>query len=131
MSEETSRLGRPTKYSEGMQAKADNYVAHPEDYDDVVPTAAGLSLVLGVNKDTLYEWAKVHEVFSDTLKALNSVQEKRLINGSLMSDYNATISKLMLANHGYREKSEVDNKSSDGSMTPTVIERVVIDSTKN
>lgn len=128
---EIKPVGRPTKYNEGMQAKADQYVAHPEDFDDVVPTAAGLSLVLGVNKDTLYEWAKHHEIFSDTLKALNNVQEKRLVNGSLMNDYNATISKLMLANHGYREKSEVDNKSSDGSMTPTVIERVIIDSTKD
>lgn len=131
MSEETSRAGRPTKYNEEMQAKADNYVAHPEDYDDVVPTAAGLSLVLGVTKSTVYKWAEEHDKFSDTLRALNAVQEKRLINGSLMSDYNATISKLMLANHGYREKSEVDNTSSDGSMTPTVIERVVIDSTKD
>jgi len=128
---ETNLGGRPTKYNEGMQAKADQYVAHPEDFDDVVPTAAGLSLVLGVTKSTVYKWAEEHPQFSDTLRALNSVQEKRLVNGSLMNDYNATISKLMLANHGYREKSEVDNKSSDGSMTPTVIERVIIDSTKN
>ena len=119
--------GRPTKYNETVQAKADDYARSPEDYGDVVPTAAGLSLVLNVNKDTLYEWAKVHPSFSDTLKSLNAVQEKRLINGSLMGDYNAAISKLMLANHGYREKTEVDNKSTDGSMTPIqTIERIIV-----
>jgi hypothetical protein len=118
--------GRPTKYNETVQAKADDYARNPEDYGDVVPTAAGLSLILNVTKSTLYKWAEEHPIFSDTLSSLNATQEKRLINGSLMGDYNATISKLMLSNHGYREKSEVDNLSSDGSMTPQKIERIIV-----
>jgi hypothetical protein len=43
-----------------------------------------------------------------------------LIDGGLIGDFNPTITKLMLTKHGYSDKQEVDNKSSDGSMTPKV-----------
>ncbi|MDF7480882.1 DNA-packaging protein, partial [Proteus mirabilis] len=48
-------------------------------------------------------------------------QEMKLINSGLAGDFNATITKLMLANHGYSEKQEVDHTSSDNSMSPTKI----------
>ncbi|MDF7387072.1 DNA-packaging protein, partial [Proteus mirabilis] len=64
--------------------------------------------------------------FSDTLDGIMAFQEMKLINSGLAGDFNATITKLMLANHGYSEKQEVDHQSSDGSMSqkPTVIRLV-------
>ena len=41
-----------------------------------------------------------------------------LINGGLMGDFNASIAKVMMTKHGYSDKQEIDNTSSDGSMSP-------------
>jgi hypothetical protein len=37
---------------------------------------------------------------------------------------------MMNVNHGYRERTELDNLSSDGSMSPQKIERVIIEATQ-
>lgn len=96
--------GRPSKYSEEMQERADDYVR--DHHGDVVPTAAGLACVLDVGKATIYRWAEEHPIFRDTLGALNAKQEKMLTNGGIDGSYNSAITKLMLANHGYSDKSE-------------------------
>lgn len=115
--------GRPTRYSAEMQAKADDYIRN---HESRVPTAAGLAIHLGVRRQTLYDWAKNIQEFSDTLAELQERQEALLVDGGLGGEFNASITKLMMANHGYRERTEVDNKSSDGSMTPQKIERIIV-----
>jgi len=100
--------GRPTKYNEEMQTKADAYVE--SEYlkeNDLFPMAAGMALYLKVNKTTLYEWASQHDQFSNTLGEMNAKQEKSLLFKGLSGDYNSTISKLALHNHGYKEKSDI------------------------
>ncbi len=99
-------MARPTKYNEEMQEKADHYLEHYPEEGDLVPTGEGLSLVLGVSRATLYVWEKAFPLFSDTLDRMNATQSKALINGGLGGEYNSTITKLMLANHGYIEKQE-------------------------
>lgn len=99
-------MGRPTKYNQELQEAADHYIDNFATYGDKVPTAARLALVLRVNKATLYEWASEHDDFSDTLNRCNQTQEYELINNGLDNTYNASITKLMLANHGYHEKKE-------------------------
>ena len=117
--------GRPTKYNDEMQAKADAYVDGGfEDCGDVVPIAAGLSCELRVNTDTLYEWARVNPRFSETMKRLMKTQERLLVAKGLTSTTNTVITKLLLSNHGYSEKTQTDLISTDGSMKPTVIEIV-------
>lgn len=117
--------GRPTKYNQQMLNKANKYIT---DRVDVVVSAAGMAIYLGVNKDTLYEWAKHHPEFSDTLKRLNHVQERNALNEAYTGEANSNIAKLILANHGYSEKQQVDTVSSDGSMSPpTRIELIGID----
>lgn len=74
-----------------------------------IPTAAGLGLRLGVGKSTIYDWAKEHEEFSDTLGLLQSKQEKMLVENGLSGLYNSNIAKLMLHNHGYSDKKDVDH----------------------
>ena len=112
--------GRPTKYNEEIQAKADEYLETWED-NQTVPTVAGLSLHIGTPKSTMYDWAKVNDKFSDTLWILQAIQELNLVNKSLKNEINAQISKLMLANHDYSERQEIDHTSSDESMKPTVV----------
>lgn len=112
---------RPTKYNEEVQAKAEDYLLRYEELGDVVPTAAGLAVYLNVSKSTVYLWAEKNKLFSDTLKMVNAIQESRLSSGGLSNSMNPTIVKLMLSNHGYSEKSQVDHVSSDESMKPTHI----------
>lgn len=116
-------LGRPTKYNEEMQAKADEYLA-TYTKDSVVPSVAGLSLYIDVPDSTIYDWKAKHPEFTGTLGRIKKKQEAELLNKGLTSEFNATIVKLMLHNHGYSDKVEQDLKSSDGSMKPTVIELV-------
>lgn len=114
--------GRPTKYSDEVLSTAQDYIVNFADYEDIVPSVAGLACALELSRDTIYEWIK-HEdkqEFSDTIRKLLTAQERKLINGSLGNSLNPMISKLLLAGHGHSDKQEIDNKSSDGSMTPKV-----------
>lgn len=122
--------GRPTLYNGDMLEKAKQYIKHfqnPESSKmktiEVVPTVAGLSIFLGVSKQTIYDWGKVNSEFLDTLDSLQSTQESLLASNGLLGVFNPTISKLMMSNHGYSEKQVIDNTSSDGSMSakPTTI----------
>ncbi len=110
-------MARPTKYGKEIQAKADQYLIDYKDLDEVIPSAAGLAVYLGVSKASLYNWAKENSKFLDTLSDINAAQELKALNGGMANQYNATITKLVLANHGYSDKQEIDNKSSDGSMS--------------
>ena len=44
----------------------------------------------------------------DTLEAIQTKQEMMLANGGLSGAYNSTITKLMLANHGYSDSVKQD-----------------------
>lgn len=112
------KSGRPTKYNGDLQAKADKYARDYESLGELVPTVAGLCVHLDLARSTLYKWAEEKPLFSDTLERINQIQELKLVNGSLANTMNANISKLMLANHGYSDKVQQDNISSDGTMTP-------------
>jgi len=84
--------GRPTKYSEEIQAKADAYVDGGfADVGDVVPSLAGLAVEIGLTRETLYQWQKEKPRFSDTLARLRWLQERLSLNGGLKGDMNSTI----------------------------------------
>lgn len=116
--------GRPTKY-EGEETikKSLAYIESCVDDHGIekkvkIPTAEGLGLALGVTRDTLYEWAKVYNEFSYILDQLNKEQANRLLNNGLSGFYNATIAKLILAKHGYKEQSDI---TSDGEKIQPVL----------
>lgn len=110
--------GRPTKYEESFIQEVDVYIEKDIAKGDL-PTVYGLALHLNVNRDTLFEWAKVYPDFSDSLKKLNDIQANNLINKGLKNEYNSTIAKLMLsANHGMKER--VDTTTNDKDL-PTPI----------
>tara|TARA_R110000772_G_scaffold123063_6_gene229288 strand:+ start:3381 stop:3776 length:396 start_codon:yes stop_codon:yes gene_type:complete len=113
-------MARPTKYNAELLEIAKDYLINYEELGDVVPTVAGLACELQINKDTIYDWIKhedKHE-FSVTVKEIAHIQERKLVSGGLSGAMNSMITKLLLNNHGYSEKHVVDNKSSDGSMSP-------------
>lgn len=111
--------GRPSKYNESVQRKADAYVDGGfMECGDVVPSQAGLALELGLCRATMQNWERDHEDFLVTLQRLRWLQERISLNGGMKGELNSTIVKLLLANHGYSERIAQDNTSSDGSMTP-------------
>lgn len=124
--------GRPTKYSKQILIDTKKYLALCVDKDVrqvastgknsvmythkrvvKLPTYGGLAKYLKLNRDTIFEWVKIHPEFSDLIGDLMAEQEDRLINGGINGDYNPTISKVLLTKHGYREGHELANP--DGS----------------
>ncbi|MEY0282157.1 DNA-packaging protein [Providencia rettgeri] len=116
-----TKMGRPSKFAESLIKAKEYLMGGYETVGDVIPSVAGLACYLGVSRKTVYEWVKESTDLSDTLEGILAMQENKLINKGLNGDFNPTITKLMLANHGYSEKQEVDHKSSDNSMSPTKI----------
>lgn len=129
--------GRPTKYKEAYITKAREYIneCQDEEVEELsgvsakgtelyrtklkvnLPTIEGFAVYLGVDKTSLYEWAKKEPKFSHALEIIKSEQQKRLINRGLSWDYNPTIAKLMLSsNHNMREKTEQDVTSNGESI---------------
>lgn len=97
-------LGRPTSYNEEMQKKADKYAEEWESTGDAIPSAVGLACYLGVSKSTIYLWKDNYEDFSDTLNVILTKQEQKTLNKGITGEFNPTITKLVLANHGYHDK---------------------------
>lgn len=113
-------MGRPSKYNEELQDKADAYL---EDqfytHQEPVPSIAGLAVHLGICRDTVAEWAKDKPEFSGTVRKMLAMQQLGLQSGGLKKEYDAGMARFMLAaNHGMSDKAQIDHTSSDGSMTP-------------
>ena len=99
--------GRPSKLTPEVREQINKYLVESIE-NDKVPTAARLAVILNISKSTLYKWAEDDEQLSDTLKKLQAIQEALLIDGSLQNKLNPTISKLMLANHGYSDSIKTE-----------------------
>jgi hypothetical protein len=115
--------GRPSKLTPAVRELIVKYL-DDSIQNNKVPTAARLAVNLRVSKSTLYKWAETDQELSDTLQELQSIQEAALIDGSLENRLNPTISKLMLANHGYREKSETDITTGGNAISPILVKFV-------
>lgn len=142
-------MARPTDYSEEILTKAQEYIDSCEDEEEQqlsglsakgtelyknklrvkLPTIEGLSIALGVSRETVYAWEKegnaVDETtgqrgeksaFSDIIGILRAKQGEALINKGLSGDYNPTIAKVLLTKHGYREG--VDHTTNDKDLPP-------------
>jgi len=99
--------GRPTKYNEEICTKAIEYIVNYKEYGDAVPLIDGLALELGVHRDTINEWTRVHEDFSDIVKILKTKQSRTLKNGALNGTLKERSANLFLASqHGWVTRSE-------------------------
>ncbi len=128
-------VGRPSLLNEELLEKAKEYLhGGYKEIDNVVPSTAGLCCYLGVGKTAVYEWAKdtpenklnpLRVQFAETLEGIQLMQESMLISGGLNQSFSGTITKLMLANHGYSDKVQTDVTTNGESINkPTVIELV-------
>jgi len=100
----------PTKYTDEIIVKAQNYLDNYADNGEVIPTIAGLALELSIHRATLYDWKDQEgkEQISDIIRDVMLKQEVKLINGGLSGDHNSTIVKLMLTKHGYHDKQHTE-----------------------
>lgn len=82
-----------------------------------LPTIEGLALKLGVNDDTLVEWANKHEDFNEVYKRLKMSQKVQLINGGAFGgkEVNASMFIFLLkANHNMIETERKELVGKDG-----------------
>lgn len=136
-----SKPGQPTLYNEKTLDKAYEYLNDCKKEEDIyeiiedsedndgnkivrrygasgkvsMPNAGGLAIHLQVTRDTIYQWARVHEDFAYFMDLMNAVRENRLHEGGLSGRYSSSITAIMLGKYGYHKV--VDNLSSDGSMS--------------
>ena len=133
MSEESKEVGRPSILPECIEPARKYLMGGYVEVDDAIPSIAGLACYLGVARSAIYRWGKEEsedgEKFKDILEGILSMQERKLLSGGLKGDFNPTIAKLILTKHGYSDRAEIDNTSSDGSMAtkPTVIQLVPVE----
>jgi hypothetical protein len=111
-------VGRPSELAETLVKAKEYLFGGYELVGEVIPSVAGLSCYTGKPRHRLREYGTLDEEFRATLDAISSLQESRALNKGLTGEFNATITKLILANHGYSDKVETDLKSTDGSMSP-------------
>lgn len=101
----TAKGGRPTDYNDKTISKVEDYLAN---CPDAIPSLVGLAIHLGTTSKTIYNWSKVEgrDEFLHTLERIQDSQHNIALNKGLSGEFNATITKLVLANHGYHEKTE-------------------------
>ena len=94
------------------QKTIDKAIEYLEDCPDTIPSIVGLAIHIGVTSRTLQNWAKDEdkEEFFRTLEYVKDHQHRLALNNGLNGEFNSVITKLVLANHGYREKQEVEAK---------------------
>jgi hypothetical protein len=131
-------MARPTDYSEDIIAKALAYVELAEDETNDngklkvnLPSIEGLASFIDVNRDTIYEWCKVHKEFSDIIEKLREKQTQSLINNGLAGTYNPTIAKVLLSKHGYSEKTETDITTGGKPLIPPEKEQAIEEAINN
>jgi len=115
--------GRPTKYTPTAIAEINEYLAEAVPENMQIPTVEGIALRLGISRDTLYQWAKVHKEFSYTIEKLKMMQKEALVRTGIFGgkEVNATIIGLLLkVNHDMVETTHTDI-TSGGKPLPTPI----------
>lgn len=117
-------MARPSEYDPSVLDIAEDYIKNFKDkYEDAIPSAAGLACVLGISKATLYNWRDNHQELLDTLNRLQSSQERQAVNNGITGVFNPTITKLVLANHGYHDK--VDQELTGANRGPIETKQVM------
>ncbi len=102
--------GRPSLYTPELLEKAYEYLEVWQTLEhNVMPSIAGLSVFLGVSRETCRAWQLEadKEEFSGICRELMAKQELILADKGLTGDFNPTITKLMLTKHSYSDRQEL------------------------
>ena len=123
-----AKMGRPSKYEPAFCAKV-------IDLGREGASKAEMAYALGVARSTFDLWEQQHPEFSEAVKTAVDLaqgwwesQGRKAVFGGV-PNFNATAFIFTMKNRfpsDWRDKQEVDHQSSDGSMTPTVIELVAL-----
>lgn len=101
--------GRPSEYNYDLVLKAQEYLQNlPK--DEAIHTIEGLSEYIDIAKSTIYDWIKHDDKkeFSYVVAKIFNRQGKTLLNGGVTNKYNASITKLILVKHNYRDAIDTD-----------------------
>lgn len=125
------KAGRPTLYKPNLLRRAKEYIKATKDNKDLYPSIAELAITLSISRETVYAWQKDDdkEEFSDIVKELMALQETRLTEFGLTGKFNATIAKLLLGKHGYKDTSDVT--SNDKPINTVMVKFLEDDRTHN
>jgi len=116
---EVNKGGRPRKYEtpEAFDAKVEEYQLYCVENNEPV-TWTGLALYLGFSSRQSIDEYLQYDGFSDSVKRAKTFvewnYEKRLASG----EGTPTGAIFALKNFGWKDKTELDHKSTDGSMSP-------------
>ena len=106
--------GRPQEYKPEMVEKVKQYMLLCQDEENQkLPNKGGLAVYLDVARETIYDWCSKFPDFSDIVEKLFSMQEDSLINNGITGRYNASITKVILTKHGYREGIDTTTNDKD------------------
>lgn len=74
------------------------------------PSMSGLAMKLGVNRQQIYEWEKIHPEFSDILNHGREVIREFLMSHGVTGKYNSNFAKFVATNlTDLTDKKEVSN----------------------
>lgn len=102
--------GRPTAWSIAVEEKAMEYINGGwETVGHSIPSVVGLCSYIDRSRSVVYVWAEdENRGFKDILSKLKEVQLLNLMNKGLTSEFNSTITKLILTKHGFSDKVDTD-----------------------
>jgi len=81
------KAGQPTKYQPKFcQMLIEYFDVDPAKKVKEVPTLAGFAIRIGVHRDTLHEWSKIHPDFEYVYKRAKDYQERFLVNRGLAGE---------------------------------------------
>lgn len=100
--------GRPSEWKDEYVALAFDYLTNFDTkYNDAFPMISGLADEIGVEPDTLNNWAKDHPEFFGALRRIRTKQKRVVQNKTAFGSMNTTMGiRVLAANHGMAEKQE-------------------------
>jgi DNA-packaging protein gp3 len=110
-------FGRPPKYDAVLATQGVKDYIEKCQQKNFLPTVEGLAVELNLARSTIYEWRQTHSEFSDVVERMLAGQASQLIQNSLVGQYNASITKLLLSKHkGHDDKPYIEKQdiTSDG-----------------
>jgi hypothetical protein len=120
--------GRPTDYKPEIIDQINEYLKSAVPENQQIPTIERIALNIGVSRECLYEWARVHPEFSDTLEKVRAQQKDLLMQTGIFGgkEVNATIIALLLkVNHDMIETTREEHTGKDGKdLFPTPIAEI-------
>ena len=105
-----AKNGRPTTWSIALEEKAMEYINGGWEIEGhSIPSVVGLCSYIERSRSVVYEWAEDESRgFADILSKLKEIQLLNLMNKGLTSEFNSTITKLILTKHGFSDKVDTD-----------------------